>query len=60
MIGCCGSDQEKFITKQGTVDPVRLGQIADRLRANGWSEEQISSVQTCDCPCHKDGAVCLC
>jgi hypothetical protein len=60
MLGCCGCEQEKFRNEDGTVDPQRLDAITAGLRVAGWTEAQVAKVVACDCPCHRDGSVCLC
>ena len=64
MIGCCCAPQKKFIRKDGTVDQVRLDEIATVWKEKKIPEHElkasINELSFCRCPCHKDGAVCLC
>lgn len=64
MIGCCCAPQKKFIRKDGTVDQVRLDEIAKKWKEKNVPDdelkESIGELSSCRCLCHKDGAVCFC
>lgn len=60
MFGCCGHDRNKFRKEDGSIDELRLAEIAETARKAGSTDRQIERVSTCRCPCHVDGVDCMC
>jgi hypothetical protein len=64
MIGCCSREGDKFIFENGDIDNERLTKTIGSINPNKFNKDQleviIEDVQTCDCPCHIDGATVLC
>lgn len=60
MIGCCGTERQKFKAKDGRIDQERLGKLVAEKREAGWSEAQLQRLARCPCLCHHDGIRCLC
>jgi hypothetical protein len=60
MIGCCPKSQKKFKTADGSIDQARFDKIVEEMQKAQTPQRLIDKTKDCSCPCHRDGARCLC